>query len=111
MKKKEISGRRKTRGFVPDVMVAPYLIMFIVFTVIPILAAIVLSFTYFDMVQMPKFTGFTNYIRMFLEDDIFVKALVNTLLLSRWMNGKTGIIIAMWNIHAIKEILGAEPRC
>ena len=54
------------------VLLAPFLLLFIVFIVIPIISSIVLSFTSFNMLQMPKFVGFDNYIRMFLDDVIFV---------------------------------------
>ena len=63
----------------PYVMMAPFLVLFIFFTVIPIISSILLSFSYFDMIQMPQFVGIKNYSRMFLEDDIFIKALSNTL--------------------------------
>ena len=57
-----------------------WLILFVFFTLIPILMAVVISFTNFDMVQAPQFIGFSNYMRMFLDDDIFVKAFSNTVL-------------------------------
>ena len=49
-----------------------WLIIFIVFTVIPILMAIGFSFTDFDMVQKPHFAGIDNYLQLFLGDDIFI---------------------------------------
>jgi len=62
-------------------MMAPWLIVFLVFTVIPILASFVLSFTYYNMLETPRFTGVANYLRLMLEDDVFLIALKNTLLL------------------------------
>jgi len=41
--------------------------------------AILLSFTYFNMLQPPQWIGLHNYIRLFLEDDIFLIAVKNTL--------------------------------
>lgn len=61
-------------------MLAPYFILFFLFTVLPVLASIVLSFTDFNMLEMPSFVGWTNYIRLLVNDDIFVVALKNTLL-------------------------------
>lgn len=61
-------------------MMAPYLILFFLFTVLPILISIVLSFTYFNMLEMPTFVGWANYTKLFLEDNIFLIALKNTLL-------------------------------
>ena len=56
-----------------------WLILFLVFTVIPIAISVVMSFTYFDMVRLPRFVGLQNYTTLFLDDDIFIKSLGNTL--------------------------------
>ena len=61
---------------------APYLILFFIFTIIPVMVSIGLSFTYFNVLELPRFTGLQNYFRLLLDDDIFVLALKNTLLLS-----------------------------
>ena len=60
------------------VLLAPFTVLFVMFTILPILAAIVLSFTYFNMVQTPTFIGLENYIRLFFDDDVFLIALKNT---------------------------------
>lgn len=61
-------------------MLAPYLILFTFFTIAPVLVSIGLSFTYFNMLEAPDFVGWANYIKLFLDDDIFMIALKNTLL-------------------------------
>ncbi len=61
---------------------APFTIVFFTFTVVPVLLSIVLSFTNFNMLQIPIWVGIDNYIRMFLEDDIFLIAVKNTLVFS-----------------------------
>ena len=61
-------------------MMAPYYILFFLFTVLPVLMSIALSFTYFNMLEMPTFIGWANYVKLFLEDDIFMISLRNTLL-------------------------------
>lgn len=58
----------------------PFLILFTVFTIIPVLSSIYLSFTYFNVLQAPKWIGWSNYALLFLEDDIFLKAVKNTML-------------------------------
>ena len=60
-------------------MILPFGLIFIVFTVLPVVIAIAFSFTDFDMVNNPNFIGFTNYISLFVEDDIFLIAVKNTL--------------------------------
>ena len=56
-----------------------WLLLFVFFTLIPIIAAIILSLTDFDMVNPAEFVGIENYIRLFLDDDVFIKSLGNTL--------------------------------
>ncbi len=58
---------------------APFMITFILFTVLPIISSMVLSFFDFDMVSLPIFIGFENYIRMFTGDDLFFTVIANTL--------------------------------
>ena len=52
-------------------LITPFMLLFLIFTVIPVLASIVLSFTSFNMLSMPRFVGFQNYERMLLDDPIF----------------------------------------
>jgi len=61
-------------------LMAPYFILFFFFTVLPVLMSVGLSFTYFNMLEPPEFIGWQNYIKLLLEDDIFIIALKNTLL-------------------------------
>ncbi len=69
---------RRTR--VGYAMVAPFMIMFIIFTLFPVVLSLLLGFTNFNMFQWPRWVFFDNYIRMFLDDDLFITALKNTLI-------------------------------
>ena len=80
MTKGEYIWSEMKRTWVGYVMVLPFLIMFLAFTVVPVVLSIILSFTSFDMLQWPTFTFMDNYIRMFLEDDLFLTAFQNTLM-------------------------------
>lgn len=62
------------------IMIAPYFILFFLFTVLPVLMSMALSFTNFNVLEPPKFIGWNNYIRAFLEDDVFRIAIRNTLI-------------------------------
>ena len=53
------------------VLVAPYMILFTIFTVLPVVLSIVISFTDFNMLQWPNIVWLDNYITLFLADDIF----------------------------------------
>jgi len=58
----------------------PYGLLFIIFIVVPVLAAIFLSFTFFDAIQPPRFIGLSNYISLITQDDTFMKyVLANTI--------------------------------
>ena len=72
---KEIK-RNKTAYF----MVFPFMFLFFVFTVLPVAVSIFLSFTEFNLLEPPKMVGMDNYIRLFLDDDIFILACQNTLI-------------------------------
>ncbi len=63
-------------------MMGIWLLMFLAFMLIPVIVAIVLSFTSFDMLNWPKFNGVENYVRLFLDDDVFVISLKNTLIIA-----------------------------
>lgn len=60
----------------------PFLLLFFLFTVLPILASLVLSFCSYDMLSAPKFIGLDNFLRMFVTDDMFIKITTNTLVLA-----------------------------
>ncbi len=61
-------------------MIGPFMIAFLIFTVIPTLASLVLGFTDFNMLQSPNFVGLNNYRTLFLNDDVFIIAVRNTLI-------------------------------
>lgn len=63
-------------------LIAPFAILFLVFTFVPIVISAILSFTSFNMVSLPKFVGFDNYINLLVKDDVFLIAIKNTLLLA-----------------------------
>ncbi|GAB2545548.1 carbohydrate ABC transporter permease [Gracilibacillus alcaliphilus] len=62
------------------ILMAPYMIIFTMFTVVPVVVSFFLSFFSFNMLELPKFVGWENYARLFLSDDIFMISLKNTLL-------------------------------
>ena len=61
-------------------MVLPYMLIFTCFTVLPVLLSIFFSFTDFNLLETPNLVGVDNYIRLFLDDDIFLTAATNTLI-------------------------------
>lgn len=74
-KEKEFGYKNTKMGYL---CMAPFLILFFIFTILPVLISMVLSLTEYDMFSMPEWVGFTNYTHLILEDDIFITALKNT---------------------------------
>ncbi|MDF2951805.1 MAG: transporter permease [Anaerocolumna sp.] len=61
-------------------MQLPFILLFVVFIIIPILIAIVLSFTDFNSIEFPNFVGLDNYVNILTNDTIFMEnALPNTI--------------------------------
>jgi multiple sugar transport system permease protein len=86
-------------------MLAPYLILFTFFTIAPVLVSIGLSFTYFNMLEAPTFVGWANYVKLFLDDDIFMIALKNTLLFAV-ITGPVSYILCVLFAWIINEFRG-----
>ena len=80
MTKAQLTWKEMKRNKVAYLMVAPYMLVFCCFTVLPVLLSIVISFTDFNLLQMPNIVWVDNYIRLFLDDDIFMTACQNTLI-------------------------------
>ena len=70
------------RNWFAYVMIAPYMLIFSMFTIVPVALSMVISFTDFNMLQMPNIVWFENYINLFFADDIFLIACKNTLIFS-----------------------------
>jgi multiple sugar transport system permease protein len=60
------------------IMMAPFMLIFFVFTIWPVLLSFILSFTSFNVLEMPKFIFLDNYLKLLLNDDIFLTAVNNT---------------------------------
>ncbi len=95
--------RGKLKKQLPSVLfLTPFTVFFLMFTVVPILAAIVLSFTYFNMVSTPTFVGFDNYIRLFFNDDVFLIALKNTAIFAM-ITGPISYVLSFFVAWLINE--------
>ena len=61
-------------------MLIPFMIFFITFTVVPVIMSLPMGFTHFNMIQMPKWVGLSNFYTLFVNDDVFLIAIRNTLI-------------------------------
>lgn len=72
--------RRIKKNTVSYLFVAPFYTVFFAFTILPVIISLILSFTYFNILEFPSWIGWDNYRRLFLYDDVFLIALKNTFL-------------------------------
>ena len=57
----------------------PYLVGFVIFTLVPILYSFYLSFTDYDVLSPPRWIGLANYVKMFTADKLVPQSLWITL--------------------------------
>lgn len=91
------------------ILMAPYILLFILFTVIPVIMSLGISFTQFNMLETPKFIGLDNYIKLLLDDEIFIIAIRNTLILAV-VTGPVSYLLAFvfaWLINELKPKMRA----
>ncbi len=86
-------------------LLAPYFILFTIFTLIPVLMSLPMGFTNFNLVQAPKFVGLDNFYALFLEDEVFLKAIQNTLVFAI-VTGPLSYIMCFLLAWLINELPG-----
>ncbi|NIA14841.1 MAG: ABC transporter permease subunit [Nitrospiraceae bacterium] len=74
-----MDSKRMRKHLVGYAFISPWIVGFTVFTVFPFLASIYLSFTHYNILSAPQWTGLSNYERLFYEDPLFWKSLWVTL--------------------------------
>ena len=96
------SGRRRKwiNGYI---MLAPFLLLFIIFNVVPIFWSLGLSLTSYDIFRPMRFVGVTNYVNLFTNDDLFITAFKNTLLFAM-VSGPLGFIASFLFAWIISQL-------
>ena len=82
---------------------APYAILFTMFYIFPVVASIFYSFTYYSILEKPRFIGLQNYIALILEDDIFLTSIKNTFMIAI-ITGPLGYILSFLFAWLINEL-------
>ncbi len=88
-------------------MMLPFFILFLVFTVLPIIGALPTAFADFRIPGSPVLTGIENFRDLFTENELFISALKNTLLslLITGLGGFLLCIFAAWLISPLSSRL------
>lgn len=88
---------------------SPYLILFGLFIVLPVVMAIGLSITDFNAVETPSFIGFKNYITLFTQDSVFMQYVLPNTIKFALIAGPIGYIMSFilaWMLAQIPK----KPR-
>ena len=104
-----LSGRRDIapegsfrEQFPMFVMISPFMLFFILFTIIPILSSIFFSLTSYDMISTPSFVGLDNYKRLIANDPDFMITVKNTFIFAV-VSGPLGFLLAFLLAWLVNE--------
>ena len=91
-KKNKIAKRADNKnGYL---FVLPYALVFTVFILIPVILAIVLSFTNFNAIEFPSWVGFLNYITVLTNDEVFMQFVLPNTIVYALVVGVGGYILS-----------------
>ncbi|MCF7932326.1 MAG: sugar ABC transporter permease [Acholeplasmataceae bacterium] len=93
----------------PAWFIVPYWSLFLVFVIIPVIAAVFLSFTYFNAIQAPRFIGITNYIELITMDTVFMQFVLSNTLRFALIVGPVGYLFAFILAWMLAQI-SPKPR-
>lgn len=102
-------GKEIRKNKVSYLLIGPYMLLFFVFTVLPVIISVVLSGTDYNVIERPGFVGLQNYIQLLLEDEVFLIAMKNTFLFAI-VTGPISYfacLIFAWLINELKPRLRA----
>ena len=107
---KPIAARRRVRpagsAFSNTVLLGPYALLFLFFIAAPIIVAVVLSFTYFNMVSAPEWNGLANYIKAFTQDDVLMRNVLPNMIVFSVVVGAAGFVLQFllaWSLAQISR--------
>ena len=103
MTKTQWTIREMKKYKVAYLMVAPFFILFFMFTVVPVVLSFLRGLTTFNMLEWPKWVFMDNYIRLFLDDEIFLLAIKNTLVFAA-VTGPGSYLLSLFFAWFINEL-------
>ncbi len=104
----ELTLRDMKRAIPLYIMIAPFMLLFFIFVVYPVLKAIWFSFTDYNVLEKANFVGLSNYQKLFLDDSTFITAIKNTFIIAVIV-GPGGYIMSFllaWMINELPHKVG-----
>jgi len=99
----QIAWKKAKKSKMCYLFLAPYAILFTMFYILPVATSIFFSFTYYNIMEPPKFVGIQNYMNLILQDDIFLISVKNTFMLAV-ITGPLGYIASFLFAWFINEL-------
>ena len=99
----QVAWKKANRSKNCYLFLAPYAILFTMFFIFPVVASIFYSFTYYNILEAPRFIGLQNYIALILEDDIFLTSIKNTFMIAI-VTGPLGYVLSFLFAWLINEL-------
>lgn len=104
MKRKASIGRREYRNRNGYIFLFPYALLFAIFILIPVVIAIGLSFTNFNAIEAPGFSGFLNYINLITKDPVFMKYVLPNTITYALIVGPGGYVLSFIVAWALSQL-------
>ena len=101
---KTLIAKRENSNKKAYVFLLPYLLLFTAFIVIPMIVAIGLSFTSFDTIQTPTFSGFMNYVTLFTKDQVFMQKVLPNTIVYALIVGPGGYLLSFLVAWALAQL-------
>ena len=104
-----LQAKKRKPNFIPVFFIAPFLLVFFAFNILPVLVSLVLGFTNFNLLEAPTFVGMGNYVRLFFQDSVFMTSVKNTIILALAI-GPGGYLLSLlfaWFISNLRPGLRA----
>lgn len=99
----QVAWKKAKRSKMCYLFLLPYALLFTMFYVAPVVISIFYGFTYYNILESPRFIGLQNYISLILDDDIFLIGIKNTLMIAV-ITGPLGYIMSFLFAWLINEL-------
>lgn len=103
-KRQKLVPRSKIETRNAYAFMAPYILLFLLFIIIPIVIAILLSFTSFNGVNKPIFNFVNNYIYLFTNDTVFVQHVLPNTIKFALIVGVGGYILSFFMAWCLAQL-------
>lgn len=84
--------------------ILPYLLAFLIFITVPVFMGMLLSTTYFNLLESPRFVGLSNYINLFTADDVFMQKVIPNTVQFALIVGPVGYMLGFFLAWMLAQI-------